>query len=175
MNKNIITIPNIISSIRIKLVGIAAILLFSNNRTIATIIYLIAILTDFLDGYLARKLNQVSELGKILDPLADKLLIGSIMLVLYLQTQMPLWYLLVFAGCSLYNVLGALLIRKRITFVLPSVMVGKVAAVLMMATCMLNIIAPAFEYLLYCYIISALLLVISVARYTQIAISKLKK
>jgi len=55
------------------------------------IIFLIAAATDWLDGYLARKLNQVSELGKFLDPLVDKLLILGPLLALIELGQVPAW------------------------------------------------------------------------------------
>lgn len=60
-------------------------------RIFSMIIFLIAAATDWLDGYLARKLNQVSELGKFLDPLVDKLLILGPMLALIELGQVPAW------------------------------------------------------------------------------------
>ena len=50
---------------------------FSFHREIAVIIVLLAMVTDALDGYLARKLNEISDLGKIIDPLADKIGVAS--------------------------------------------------------------------------------------------------
>lgn len=61
------------------------------TRIFSMIIFLVAAATDWLDGYLARKLNQVSELGKFLDPLVDKLLILGPMLALIELGQVPAW------------------------------------------------------------------------------------
>jgi CDP-diacylglycerol---glycerol-3-phosphate 3-phosphatidyltransferase len=61
------------------------------SRWVALIAFLVAALTDWLDGYLARRLNQVSDLGKFLDPLVDKLLILAPMLSLVQLGQIPAW------------------------------------------------------------------------------------
>lgn len=63
----------------------------TQTRTFSMIIFSLAAATDWLDGYLARKLNQVSELGKFLDPLVDKLLILGPMLALIELGQVPAW------------------------------------------------------------------------------------
>lgn len=61
------------------------------TRWIAVVIFLIAAGTDWLDGYLARRLNQVTDLGKFLDPLVDKLLVLAPLLVLIELGQVPAW------------------------------------------------------------------------------------
>ncbi|MBD2776037.1 CDP-diacylglycerol--glycerol-3-phosphate 3-phosphatidyltransferase [Iningainema tapete] len=60
-------------------------------RWVCLAIFLVAALTDWLDGYLARKLNQISELGKFLDPLVDKLLVLAPLLALIELGQVPAW------------------------------------------------------------------------------------
>ena len=63
----------------------------NQNRWIALVIFLIAAGTDWLDGYLARRLNQVTDLGKFLDPLVDKLLVLAPLLSLIELQQVPAW------------------------------------------------------------------------------------
>lgn len=92
---NLNTIPNWITLARLLLVpvmlGIFSGDISDRSRQIGTGIFLIAALTDWLDGYLARRLNQVSEFGKFLDPLVDKLLVIAALLVLIQLRQVPVW------------------------------------------------------------------------------------
>jgi CDP-diacylglycerol---glycerol-3-phosphate 3-phosphatidyltransferase len=96
---NLNTIPNWITILRLLAVPIILVVLGSENsdrpiqisRQIATVTFLVAAITDWLDGYLARKLNQVTELGKFLDPLVDKLLVIAALLILIDLGQVPVW------------------------------------------------------------------------------------
>jgi CDP-diacylglycerol--glycerol-3-phosphate 3-phosphatidyltransferase len=73
----------------------------SQTRWVCVIIFIIAAATDWLDGYLARKLNQISELGKFLDPLVDKLLVLAPLLALIELGQIPAWGVFLILGREL--------------------------------------------------------------------------
>ena len=81
--ENVWTIPNIISFIRILLIPVFGVLFYQGELLWALLILALSGFTDFIDGKLARKLNQVSELGKMLDPIADKLTQATIAIVYF--------------------------------------------------------------------------------------------
>ncbi len=79
-----LTIPNLLSVIRIALIPVFGVLYYQGNILWAVIVLFISGLTDLFDGKIARKFNQVSALGKVLDPVADKLTQITIAIVLFL-------------------------------------------------------------------------------------------
>ncbi len=89
------------------------------------------ILTDFLDGYFARRLNQVSELGKVLDPLADKVGTGLGVFALYQEYGLPFWVMALIIGRDIAIVLGSLMLMSRLPYVVPSAMPGKIAVTIL--------------------------------------------
>jgi CDP-diacylglycerol---glycerol-3-phosphate 3-phosphatidyltransferase len=88
------TLANMITVGRILLVPIFLVILMTemdNKEIIAFIIFLVASITDAVDGYFARKYDQVTELGKFLDPLADKLLVAAALLALVYKGHVATW------------------------------------------------------------------------------------
>lgn len=128
--KEISTYSNLLSLLRLLLIIPFWILL--NNfqdeqvRIILAVLGIFAFLTDILDGYLARKFNQVTELGKIIDPVADKVLIGIIILKLYLIGEITLFYFIIILGRDLIIFISGLYLSKKLGKVLPSNLLGKV-------------------------------------------------
>ena len=87
------SVPNLLTLLRISLIPILAVafyLPFHGHHLVAACIFVVAAITDWLDGYLARKLKQVSPLGEFLDPVADKLIV-AVALVLLVQTYHTAW------------------------------------------------------------------------------------
>ncbi|HEY5515972.1 MAG TPA: CDP-diacylglycerol--glycerol-3-phosphate 3-phosphatidyltransferase [Pengzhenrongella sp.] len=90
-------VANVVTIGRIALVPIFAVVLLADGghsvpwRLVAAVIFALAALTDRVDGYLARRHNLVTELGAILDPIADKLLIGTALVILSLLGELPWW------------------------------------------------------------------------------------
>lgn len=90
------TIPNALSFLRILLIPVFAYLFIQDQVIAAVIVMAVAAITDLLDGKIARKFNQVSNLGKMLDPIADKLSQIAIVIILLVKYEGPIRYLLFF-------------------------------------------------------------------------------
>jgi cardiolipin synthase len=104
-------IPNVISSIRILLVAPIAAALANHQLNIAVILFGVAALSDAADGFLARHFGWQSELGAVLDPLADKLLLMTVFIALAYLKLVPLWLTAAVVARDLIIVSGALLYR----------------------------------------------------------------
>ena len=124
-------IPNILSVIRILLVFVFVFVFFVCNSPIwALIIFLTAGATDIVDGYLARRFNWITNLGKILDPFADKLMQCTALVCLCIKNYVPLWFVLVFFAKELATMATGLLVIKRRSVVVVSKWYGKTAVCL---------------------------------------------
>jgi CDP-diacylglycerol--glycerol-3-phosphate 3-phosphatidyltransferase len=87
-------LPNKLSTLRIAVTPLVILLLISPGKVlsaVAALLFLIVALTDWLDGYLARKMDAVTDMGKFLDPLADKLLIITTLVMLIPLERVPAW------------------------------------------------------------------------------------
>lgn len=92
------TIPNQLTVARIILTPVFAVMFLSDNLTIhqwSLFVFFVAAITDWYDGWLARKFNYMSELGKFLDPLADKILISTAFLVFVMINMLDLWMVII--------------------------------------------------------------------------------
>jgi len=125
--------PNLVSLVRIALVVPTLVLLAGGNRAAALVLLAVMVATDWLDGYLARKTGRITELGKVLDPVADKLAIDGVLLVLTCRGEFPLWALCVVLARDALILAGAVHVARRRLAVPSSVRVGKVALVVLAA------------------------------------------
>ena len=89
------TVPNMLSLLRLALVPVFLILILTGANWQAVVVLAIASVTDFLDGYLARRLNQTTRLGQLLDPAADRLYIFATLAGLAAVGYVPLWLAIV--------------------------------------------------------------------------------
>jgi len=125
MKQYSITISNVITISRLVLLPLIVYLLVTENRGIAFVIMLVSLLSDGLDGYLARKLHQESRLGRFLDPLCDKIFLAVILVTLLYIGAIPLWIVLVIILRDFLILLGSYILFKSKTVVEPSNTFGK--------------------------------------------------
>ena len=122
-------VPNLLSVIRLLLVPLFVFLFMSGYVVPAIVVFVVAGATDVVDGYIARKFNCTSTLGKVLDPLADKFLQMSAFLCLWLEGYIAWWMPLIYFIKELATALGALFIFRKAKFVVKSNVFGKLATV----------------------------------------------
>ena len=120
MIKYFIFIPNLLSIIRIFLVYPILNNIYLGNFYIGIIIFVIAAITDALDGFLARKMDWHTNLGKILDPVADKLLLSGTVFILWLNNFIPFYIFIIFISRDLAILIGAAIQMSLIESVTPS-------------------------------------------------------
>jgi len=98
----IINLPNMITIFRIVLVPVLFLLLFFSPGKLqsffAGLVFSVASISDCVDGYLARRMNLVTDFGKFLDPLADKLLVGVALIMMIPLGRVPLWIVVIILG-----------------------------------------------------------------------------
>lgn len=114
---SVLTAPNVVSFARIALIPVFAVLIADRDATpYGLALFALVAASDWVDGYLARRLGQVSELGKLLDPTADRLAIAAALVALAVRGAFPWWAAsLVLARDGMLLAIGALvLVRRRI-------------------------------------------------------------
>lgn len=129
------TVPNFMSLVRILLIPVFAVLYIKGYIWWALLVLAISGISDFLDGKIARKFNQVSNLGKMLDPIADKLTVFALAIVLFFKfksaqsaaMQAFAWVFLLFIAKEIIMLLGGLVIISRGARPAPAAIYGKVA------------------------------------------------
>jgi cardiolipin synthase (CMP-forming) len=107
------TVPNVLSYLRLIAVPLFVSLHLGGRPGWALVIFLGAALTDALDGLLARLLDQRTKLGAFLDPLADKLLMGAALIMLFLENEAPLWMVVLVAFRDGSMALGAVVVKRK--------------------------------------------------------------
>jgi cardiolipin synthase len=125
-----VNIPNILTAIRFCLVPVFGYYLFNERFSIAVILFLVAGLTDILDGVIARKFNMITSWGKLADPLADKLIQLTALAILSLQGLILLPVLIIVLAKEIFMVAGSVLLYKKVKFVAQANWYGKMTTVI---------------------------------------------
>ena len=107
MKKYFIFIPNLLTIIRIALVYPILNNIYLGNFEISIIYFIVASITDGLDGFIARKMNWQTELGTLLDPVADKILLSGSIFILWLNQYIPFYIFVIFFSRDVAILLGA--------------------------------------------------------------------
>ncbi len=169
-------VPNGLTILRLCLVPVFAYMFFApieNNHIYALVIFMVAGLTDLMDGYIARKYDVVSVFGIVLDPLADKLMLLTALVCLTRIGVMPAWALwIMLVSESLLILTGTYMYFKKEKDVIPANKFGKTATILFAAAVFLMVMFPGG-------IVTRLVLVLALAAkivsFTSYALQMLQK
>ncbi|NMM99711.1 CDP-diacylglycerol--glycerol-3-phosphate 3-phosphatidyltransferase [Bifidobacterium sp. DSM 109958] len=135
------TVPNAISLLRILTIPVFAVLVVHREMIWALVVLAVGALSDGLDGIVARRFNQVSKIGQILDPIADRLLIFCSVVALGIAQIIPWWVLIVVGARDLVMAIEILVLAQYGYGPLPVHFVGKAGTAVLMMTIPAFIIA----------------------------------
>ena len=119
-------VPNVLTMLRLALIPVFVALFATGHEKLALLTFLAASFTDFLDGYLARKHNQITAFGKLMDTLADKVMVCTALLCQGIQGVFPWTAIAIVMGKELLMVLGGVFMLRN-DVVVYSNMLGKLA------------------------------------------------
>ena len=136
-------VPNILTIIRLLLIPFIVFYIFASNYLLAFIFFTISGLTDIIDGFIARKFNLVSNFGKLMDPLADKLTQIATLTSLVFVNIIPIWILLIVILKEFIMICGASFLYGK-DVVVYSKWYGKLSTVLFFFAIVLSLLIKQF-------------------------------
>lgn len=162
-------IPNILTVFRIVLVPVMVMSFFgagSDGRMDALIIFMIAGVTDVVDGILARRFNWITKFGTVMDPLADKLMQSAAFICLAIVGDLPLWALAIFLGKEILMVYGGIVAYFRHEkMVVKANVFGKAATVSVSITMVLLFLMPDHQIAFISLITSIIFKLVALSTY----------
>lgn len=144
VSSKVFTVPNLISFIRLAFIPLFLWLIWQGEMLIGFVVLLVAVSTDFVDGLLARRLGQISRLGQVLDPLADRLFIAAAVVALGITEVVPVWLVVVLLGRDVLLGIGAAIFSRWGLGVLPVKWMGKWATFALLLALPMFFLATAF-------------------------------
>lgn len=133
-------LPNALSFLRLALVPVFIFAFTASQMLLCAIVFAISGVSDAIDGFVARKFHCESNLGKILDPIADKFTYATAFFCLYSKGKMPTFFIVIFVAIQVLQGLGALFLYKKASTVVKSNFTGKIAGFLMFAFCLVSLL-----------------------------------
>ena len=175
-----VTVPNILTYLRFLLVAPFIFFFLNKNYIAAALCIGFSGLSDCLDGFLARKLDQVTSLGKILDPIADKVTLVSVAvcMVIYMPSLLPI--MLVMIGKEFLMLLGGLILLIMKITPPPARWYGKVATVIFyLSVCTIIFLKAAFNItndmlITVTFIVTAAFMVFALVMYAALIVKQIK-
>lgn len=173
----VITLPNFLSISRLFLLPLILLALATNQSITALILMVISWISDALDGYLARKLSLVSNIGKLLDHLVDKIWVGTILVTLVLVRGLPVYVASAVIIRDLLIVIGGSVIANSQKNIISSNFMGKIAGFLFAVLMVLYTLdLEGFEQIKHYLVIAVLVsVVLSFINYLYVFIKTIRQ
>lgn len=147
VSSRVLTVPNLLSFFRLALVPVFLVLVIGRQDAAALVVLVVSSITDFLDGYLARRLDQVSRLGQLLDPAADRLYIFAALIGLAWRDLLPWWLVAVIVGRDVMLAVLGIVLASHGYGPLPVHHLGKVATFALFLALPVLMLGEAFSVL----------------------------
>lgn len=159
-------IPNLLTTARFFLIPVFVYVFFAVSPPVALCVFILAGITDIVDGYLARKYDAITDWGKLMDPLADKLMTLMAVVCLVIKHYIPIAFVVILFIKELLMVLGAVFLFRRRQVVVKSDWLGKGAAAVMSIAVGLAFFKPSLPWVNYVLYASLALSLAALVHYT---------
>ncbi len=169
MKKYIKLVPNVLTVIRFIFIPFIVISISLNNYILALVLFTISSLSDILDGYIARKYEAITDFGKLMDPLADKLTQISTLFTLYIKRIIPIWIVIIILLKELVLISGASFLYGK-QLVVSSKWYGKLATVLLYIAVVSSLLIRLYDlpkFDIYIYILAICLTILALLGYIE--------
>jgi len=143
-SSKIVTLANAVSVVRLLAIPVFLWLVINDRLLVAFILLVAAVLTDFVDGMIARRTNEITKLGQFLDPFADRLFIAATVIALAIQDVVPWWFVVAVMLRDALLGIGGLVMSRHGAGTLPVKWWGKVATFAMLFVLPLFLLGAVF-------------------------------
>ena len=144
LSSKVLTVPNVLSFLRLALVPVFLVLILRGDDALALVVLVVSSVTDYLDGVIARRFDQITRLGQLLDPAADRLFIFAALIGLAARGILPWWLLAVIVARDLMLVVIGVVLANHGYGPLPVHHLGKVATFCLFYALPIIMLAHAF-------------------------------
>lgn len=143
--KDIFTIPNLLSLFRLLLIPVYVTIYFNGNRLVAAGIFALSCLTDMLDGFIARRFNMISTVGKVLDPFADKATQLTMIICLLITYPGLLPLIIMFLIKEIFQLIAAFIALRKGKVLKGALLTGKISTTLLFTSLVAMVVFPQLD------------------------------
>jgi len=144
VSDRVLTVPNALSTVRLLLVPVFLVLVVTEQYLAALIVIVVSSATDYLDGIIARRFGQITKLGQLLDPAADRLFIFAAVIALAVREVVPWWVVLAIVGRDVMLAVLGIVLAQHGYGPLPVHHLGKIATFALFYALPILVLGQAF-------------------------------